>query len=144
MVTEKIENEVQRLKLDNSIGSLPLSLDILATDSGKVFKATLDVSTHLSSSGLSKRWTAKTAGTAAISGVPGTSSPIEIEAPLVGDILPTGNPLNYIEVDGLTVRPYLACLKPNESFILHITRSRSPLSMSDWPASLFPRQVSLG
>lgn len=104
MISNKIENEIQRLKLDDSVTSLPISLNILATNSGKIFKANLEVSTHQASIGLAKRWVAQTIGTTSISGVPGTSSPIEIEAPLIGEITPTGASFNTVEVAGLLVR----------------------------------------
>ncbi|PWN99078.1 hypothetical protein FA09DRAFT_359686 [Tilletiopsis washingtonensis] len=74
--------------------SMPLR--ILAHDSGAVVTARMDVYWHADM----QRWAPATAGDAAIAGVPGTGAGVVIESP-VSDVLPTGRPVDTINVDGL-------------------------------------------
>ena len=79
----------------------PLTIRILAADSGKIVRAHVLVRKLLGSmsSGLPP-WFVTNDGDASISGVPGTSSAVDIESPLHGDILPTGRVLDQIVLDG--------------------------------------------
>jgi 2-methylaconitate cis-trans-isomerase PrpF len=79
----------------------PLTIRILAADSGKIVRARVQVRKFLGSMGSrSSPWFVTTDGSASISGVPGTSSAVDIENPLHGDILPTGRTLDQIILDG--------------------------------------------
>ena len=81
----------------------PVTTRILAVDSGKVVHATTIVRAFRSPQLSRPRWFVSNYGDAIISGVPGTSSPVQIANPLQGNILPTGRVLDVVSIDGQMV-----------------------------------------
>lgn len=95
-----VHERIQRLRESQ------LMIRILAADSGKIVKATLGISPeqHSSHHDVTPRHYAHTEGTTEISGVPGTSAPVQIETPLVGTVLPTGQERDVLNLEGEQVR----------------------------------------
>ncbi|KAF8326123.1 PrpF protein [Cantharellus anzutake] len=81
----------------------PFATRILAADSGKIIHATTVVCTPGSLESGRLRWYVSNFGGASISGVPSTSSPVEIENPLQGNMLPTGRVLDAIPMEGKSI-----------------------------------------
>jgi len=77
----------------------PFMTRILAVDSGKVVHATTTVRTSRSLESNHPCWFVSNYGDTSISGVPGSSSPVEITSPLQGNILPTGRVLDMVSID---------------------------------------------
>jgi 2-methylaconitate cis-trans-isomerase PrpF len=87
----------------------PLTVRVLAADSGRIVRAHVQVRKLLGPMNAgSPPWFVSNDGDASISGVPGTSSAVDIENPLNGDILPTGRVLDQIVLDGNQVWIYSA------------------------------------
>ncbi|KAF9521118.1 hypothetical protein BS47DRAFT_1370235 [Hydnum rufescens UP504] len=98
LVNERVLEIIYR---NPGLEEFPLTIRILAVDSGKIVRARVQVRKFLGSmSSGSSPWFVTSDGNASISGVPGTSSAVDIENPLHGDILPTGRVLDQIILDG--------------------------------------------
>lgn len=76
---------------------LPFKLRILTANDGKVVIATVQLE-HLDDN-----YFVSNTGNASIAGVPGTSAPVKIDAPLGENTLTTGDARNKIQVDGKEV-----------------------------------------
>ncbi len=82
----------------------PFTTRILAVDSGKIVHATTTVRTFRSPVSGHPCWFVSNYGDASISGVPGSSSPVEIANPLQRNILPTGRVLDMMSINDQMVR----------------------------------------
>lgn len=82
--------------------NFPFTVRILAADSGKIVRATVMVQVLRGQSSKPVYYVSNT-GDTSISGVSGTSSPVDIENPLVGQILPTGHVIDHITLNGQDV-----------------------------------------
>jgi 2-methylaconitate cis-trans-isomerase PrpF len=74
------------------------TFNILAASTGEVFSAKV----LTQSGGL---WLPKEGEGFSIAGVPGRAAPVELRFPLNASSLPTGKPLDSVEVDGQSVCP---------------------------------------
>jgi 2-methylaconitate cis-trans-isomerase PrpF len=91
--------QTQTLQTPTSYDPFPHLVRILAANSGKIVLARLQLQLSQDKSG----YFVVTEGNTSIAGVPGTSSPIEIENPLDRDPLPTGRVRDFVTVDGKQV-----------------------------------------